>query len=90
MYVESALSNAYNFMTHRNMFGQTYRLRFIDFLLARFGRVNRGDITEYFGLSIQQASLDLKAYEDLAPGNLMYDRTHKTYRPSATFKRVFE
>lgn len=33
--------------------------------------------------------MDFKAYQDLAPGNLAYDGTEKTYRPSSTFKPLF-
>lgn len=33
--------------------------------------------------------MDFKAYQDLAPGNLVYDGTEKTYRPSSTFKPMF-
>jgi hypothetical protein len=76
-------------MTRHNVYAQTYRLRFIDYLLARFGRVNRADLTDYFGLSIQQVSLDLRAYDELAPGNMIYDKTLKAYRPTDAFKRVF-
>lgn len=33
--------------------------------------------------------MDFKAYQDLAPGNLVYDGTERTYRPSLTFKPLF-
>lgn len=33
--------------------------------------------------------MDFKAYQELAPGNLVYDSTERTYRPSAAFKPLF-
>lgn len=65
------------------------RLRFIDFLFDRFGMLNRADITDFFGISEPQASLDLRAYEEHAPGNMEFDKTDRCYRRSATYKRTF-
>jgi hypothetical protein len=33
--------------------------------------------------------MDFRTYQDLAPGNLIYDATDKTYRPGKTFKPLF-
>lgn len=33
--------------------------------------------------------MDFKAYQDLAPGNLVYDGTEKTYRPNIAFNPLF-
>lgn len=65
------------------------RLRFIDFLLDRYGMVNRADITDFYGLSTPQASDDLAHYQQAAPGNMEYDMTDRTYRRSATYERRF-
>lgn len=65
------------------------RLRFIDFLLDRFGMLNRDDIMDYFAISRPQASHDIAAYQALADGNLHYDTTDKCYRRSATYTRRF-
>lgn len=68
--------------------GQEQRLEFIDFRLYWEGRVNRSDLTGFFRISVPQASIDLAAYQELAPENLEYDRTQKTYVASPTFTPV--
>jgi hypothetical protein len=65
------------------------RLRFIDFLLDHYGTFNRSAIVDYFGLSVPQASLDIAAYMEAAPGNMAYDNSAKTYRRAEGFVRVW-
>ena len=67
---------------------QHERLAFIEFLLAEYGTVNRTAISDYFGLSLQQASNDIQAYIAIAPGNMTYDLSAKTYRRTDIFRRV--
>lgn len=69
--------------------GQDRRLEFIDFRLLWEGRVNRSDLTSFFRISVPQASLDLAKYSELAPENLVYDRTLKSYVASKDFQPVF-
>lgn len=64
------------------------RLEFLEFRLYWDGRVNRGDLVEYFGISVPQASADLTRYQELAPGNVVYDKTAKAYVTSPRFKPV--
>jgi len=47
------------------------RYEFIEFRLFWQGRINRGDLMDAFGVSTQQASLDLNAYIDQANRNLV-------------------
>jgi hypothetical protein len=68
--------------------GQERRLEFIDFRLYWEGRLNRSDLTRFFRISVPQASLDLATYQELAPENMAYDRTQKTYVASPSFKPV--
>lgn len=68
--------------------GQERRLEFIDFRLCWEGRLNRADLTEFFRISVPQASIDLASYQELAPQNMVYDRTQKTYIASSNFKPV--
>lgn len=70
-------------------FALAYRLRFIDFLLAEYGTVNRSAICDYFELSEPQASLDFSTYKEIAPGNMEYDMSAKTYRRTRAFVRAF-
>lgn len=72
-----------------NMFGQGYRLRFIDFLLEQYGTINRSALCNYFGISVPQASNDIRAYLKRAPENMVYDNSAKMYRRGDEFKRVW-
>lgn len=65
------------------------RLRFIDFLVHHYGSINRGALVDYYGISSQQASTDIGEYIKLAPLNLKYDLSQKTYRKTAQFVRLF-
>lgn len=69
--------------------GQERRLEFIDFRLRWDGRFNRSDLTQFFGISVPQSSLDIAKYLELAPENLAYDRSGRTYLVSKTFRPVF-
>jgi predicted DNA-binding transcriptional regulator YafY len=69
--------------------GVTRRLEFIDFRLLWEGRVNRSDIAERFGISVQQASGDMRLYEEAAPDNIAYDRNAKTYVRAPSFRPKF-
>ena len=66
------------------------RLEFIDFRLFWDGRINRGDLTEQFGISIPQASADLARYQEMAPHNLSYDPSLKCYLATPAYRPVFE
>lgn len=68
--------------------GQQRRLEFIDFRLYWEGRINRADLTEHFGISVPQASLDLARYQEIAPQNLTYERREKVYLATPEFKAV--
>lgn len=59
--------------------GVERRYEFIEFRLFWQGRINRGDLMEAFGVSTQQASIDLNAYIDQAKRNLVYDKSLRTY-----------
>ena len=65
------------------------RLEFIDFRLYWEGTIRRGDICEKFGVSIQQASIDLARYRESAPDNLTYDTSKKRYFAATRFKPLF-
>jgi predicted DNA-binding transcriptional regulator YafY len=69
--------------------GIEQRLEFIEFRLFWEGGINRSDITEFFGVSVPQASKDLAQYRDLAPANIRYDATEKRYLAASRFKPRF-
>ena len=62
------------------------RLEFIEFRLFWEGHVNRSDLIEAFGISVQQASTDLNRYQGLAAANMLYDKSAKAYVRGAVFK----
>ena len=69
--------------------GVAQRLEFIEFRLFWEGHVNRSDLMEQFGLSVNQASADLNRYIGFAPDNMVYDKSARTYVRGAGFKPVF-
>lgn len=69
--------------------GVERRLEFIEYRSYWEGGVNRGDITDKFGVSQPQASNDLTLYQRLAPDNLRYDTSLKRYLPAAAFRPIF-
>lgn len=69
--------------------GVELRLEFVEFRLFWEGHVNRGDLMDMFGISVQQASTDLNRYLGLAPDNMAYDKRAKTYVRGAAFAPLF-
>jgi len=69
--------------------GQDRRLEFIEFRLLWEGKINRAELADFFGISIQQASLDFAKYMIVAEGNMEYDRSEKVYRPTSRFEPRF-
>lgn len=69
--------------------GVKRRLEFIEFRLYWEGGINRADIIDFFGVSVPQASKDLTHYQDLARGNMDYDKREKRYVVAKRFKPRF-
>lgn len=61
-------------------------MHFIDVMLMNYGLLNRAALMDYFGISVPQASADIKAYLAAAPGNMAYDQSAKAYRVCDTFQ----
>lgn len=55
------------------------RMQWIAETLRVFGFINREHICRKFGVSIPQASADLRRYQSLNPGVLRYDLRAKRY-----------
>lgn len=66
------------------------RIRLIDFLLVHYGTINRQALMDYFGISKPQASHDIQQYIELAPANIVYDKSTRTYRKTETFQQIFK
>ena len=69
--------------------GVSRRMEFLEARLFWEGKVNRSDLVQAFRVSTAQASADLSRYQLLAPGNVEYDRSAKTYISAATFTPVY-
>jgi hypothetical protein len=69
---------------------QERRLQFIDFRLQWGGRINRRDVTDFFKISVPQASADIARYAEVAPGNLVYDTSSRIYVATPAFTPHFE
>lgn len=66
------------------------RLAFIDFRLYFLGSVSRGDIVGRFGVSPAVSTRDLALYRDIAPSNISFDGSSKSYRIGTSFSPLFE
>ena len=69
--------------------GVEQKLQFIEFRLFWEGHVNRSDLIDKFGVSPNQASGDLNRYIALAPDNMVYDKSGKTYVRASAFRPLF-
>ncbi len=69
--------------------GVERRLEFIEFRLFWEGHVNRGDLMEAFGVSVNQASTDLNRYIGMAPDNMVYNKSARTYIRGSEFGPLF-
>jgi len=55
------------------------RLKFIEFKLFSESHVNRGDLMDVFGISVNQASADLNRYVGTTPDNMVYEKSARAY-----------
>jgi hypothetical protein len=65
------------------------RLRWLDDRLNWHGFFRRSDLADKFGISLQQASADIAAYQSLAPANLRMDNSRKVHLREAEFIPLF-
>lgn len=69
---------------------QRERLAYIDFRLYFLGEVGRPDLTERFGVAPAGATRDLALYREIAPKNIEFDASTKTYKIGRKFTPVFQ
>lgn len=62
------------------------RYEFIEYRLYWQGHINRSDLMEAFGISVQQASKDFANYIEGRKSNLTYDKRLRTYLRGKSFK----
>jgi predicted DNA-binding transcriptional regulator YafY len=64
------------------------RLDYIDLLLLTRGQVQRSDIATAFGVSVQQATADIRDFLAAHPTAARYDGTAKRYVPAFALYRA--
>lgn len=69
--------------------GVEKRLKFIEFRLFWERHVDRSDLMDEFGVSVNQASTDLNRYIGFAPEIIVYDKSARTYLRGPRFKPQF-
>lgn len=69
---------------------QRERLAFLELRAFFTGELRRSDIEARFGIKPAASSRDLALYRELAPANLEYDTASRCYRPSQSFRPVFQ
>lgn len=60
------------------------RMEFILNALRASGRINRDDIIRQYGVSMPQASLDLRQFMQMHPNVISYDKSKKAYIAEAS------
>jgi len=69
--------------------GVAQRFEFIEWRAYWDGRLNRGDLEREFNISTPQASVDLRNYQEAAPGNIEYNSSEKAYVATGSFSPQF-
>lgn len=69
---------------------QRERLTYLEFRLYFMGEIGRPDMSARFGVAPAGATRDIAMYRELAPQNIDFDNSSKTYRISGEFAPIFE
>ena len=69
---------------------QREKLVYIDFRLYFFGEIGRSDLTKRFGIAPAGATRELASYRALAPQNIQFDSSSKSYRITKKFAPLFK
>ncbi len=69
---------------------QRDRLAVVELRIRFFGEIRRQDLVSRFGIQSAAATRDLALYKKLAPGNIDYDASGKTYVTGRHFRPVFD
>ena len=69
---------------------QRERLTYLEFRLYFMGEIGRPDLSARFGVAPAGATRDIAMYRELAPENIDFHNSSKTYRISSGFVPIFE
>lgn len=68
---------------------QRERLAHIDFTLMFKGEAGRGDLIDRFAIAPTQATKDFALYHELAPANVVYDKSRRLHVRARSFAPLF-
>lgn len=74
---------------HHLKWAALQRMKFIEIMSWYAGSVTRSEVARAFGLSDPAATKDIKLYNELAPGNLVYSQAVFGFVPTERFSPVF-
>jgi hypothetical protein len=77
------------FLRLRNGQAIQSRLQWLEDRIFWLSEINRSDLVSRFSISLQQASSDIKLYQELAPENMLYNASKKIYFKSDNFCSLF-
>lgn len=69
---------------------QRERLTYLEFRLYFMGEIGRPDLSARFGVAPAGATRDIAMYRELAPQNIDFDNSSKSYRISMSFAPIFD
>ena len=69
---------------------QRERLTYLEFRLYFMGEMGRPDLSARFGVAPAGTTRDIAMYRELAPQNIDFDNSSKTYRIGSGFSPIFE
>lgn len=69
---------------------QRERLAHIDFTLLFKGEAGRGDLIDRFAIAPTQATKDFALYHELAPANIVYDKSKRLHVRARAFSPLFD
>jgi len=69
---------------------QRERLAHIDFILMFKGEAGRGDLIDRFAIAPTQATKDFALYHELAPANIVYEKSKRLHVRARAFSPLFD
>lgn len=71
-------------------YAKEQRIRFFEFLIARYGHIKSTTLMGFFGISHSTAMRDIAAYKELKPDNCLFDPNSRTYYKTEKFESYWD
>ena len=84
-----SITNLDDLKRMRNSSAIQQRLEWLESRIFWIGELKRKDLIDNFGISIQQATSDIRLYQSIAPDNLKYDGNVKRYLKTESAIPIF-